>query len=64
MMIELLDFFLGAIHHYVSDPDLLPVVDSVGCLICLTFVLGTACSLIVWGIRLVWTALFGGWRNV
>lgn len=64
MMQELLDFFLGAIHLYVTDPDLIPVVDAVGSLIVCTLVLGTACSLMIWAIRLVWIALFGGWKNV
>ena len=62
MMQELLDFFLGAIHLYVVDPDLIPVVDAVGSLIVCTLVLGTACSLMIWAIRLVWIALFGGGR--
>lgn len=60
MMIELLDFFLGAIHYYVTDPDLLPAVDATACIICLTLVLGTACSIIVWSLRLLWSALWGG----
>lgn len=64
MMIELLDFFLGAVHHFVADPDLIPVVDAVGSLIVCTLILGTCCSLLIWSLRLVWTALFGGWRNV
>lgn len=64
MMAELLDFFLGAVHLYVTDPDMIPIVDCVGSLIVCTLILGTACSLIVWSMRLVWTALFGGWRNV
>lgn len=64
MMAELLDFFLGAVHLYVTDPDMIPIVDCVGSLVCCTLVLATACSLIVWTMRLVWTALFGGWRNV
>lgn len=64
MMQELLDFFLGAIHLYVEDPEFLPVVDSTACLICLTLVLGTACELIVWSARLIFYALFGGSRNV
>lgn len=60
MMQELLDFFLGAIHIYVTDPELLPVVDACACLICLTLVLYTACSIIVWSLRLLWSALWGG----
>lgn len=64
MMEELLNFFLGAVHLFVTDPEMLPVVDACGALICCTLILGTACSLIIWAVRLVWTALFGGWRNV
>lgn len=64
MMEELLNFFLGAVHIFVTDPYLIPMVDAVGSLICCTLVLGTACSLIIWSVRLLWIALFGGWRNV
>ena len=64
MMQELLDFFLGAVHIYVDDPDLLPVVDATASIIVCTLVLGTCCSLIVWVLRLVFYALFGGSRNV
>lgn len=64
MMQELLDFFLGAVHLYVTDPELLPIVDACGALILTTLVMGTACSLLIWSLRLAWTALFGGWRNV
>lgn len=64
MMEELLNFFLGACHIFVDDPDLLPVVDACGCLICCTLVLATACSLIIWSLRLVFYALFGGGRHV
>lgn len=64
MMQELLNFFLGAVHIFVTDSELLPVVDACGSLICCTLVLGTACSLTIWALRLVWIALFGGWKNV
>lgn len=63
MMIELIDFFLGAIHAFVEDPELLPVVDAVGALICCIFVLATACSLIIWSLRLIFYAMFGGSRH-
>ena len=64
MMAELLDFFLGAIHLYVTDPAILPIVDAVGSCICVTFVLGTCCSLVIWCMRLIFYAFFGGSRNV
>lgn len=64
MMAELLDFFLGAIHLYVDDPYLLPAVDAVASVICCTLVLGTACAMIVWCMRLIFYAFFGGGRHV
>lgn len=64
MMAELLDFFLGAIHLYVTDPMLLPAVDAVAAVICCTLVLGTACLLVVWSMRLIFYAFFGGGRHV
>lgn len=63
MMEELLNFFLGAIHIFVDDPELLPVVDATACLICCTLVLATACNLIIWSLRLVFYAMFGGSRH-
>lgn len=64
MMAELLDFFLGAIHLYVTDPQLVPAVDAVASVICVTLVLATACILVVWSMRLIFYALFGGGRHV
>lgn len=64
MMEELLTFFLGAIHLFLPEEwEMLPVVDACGALICCTLVLGTACSLIIWALRLVFYALFGGARH-
>lgn len=63
MMAELLDFFLGAVHLYVDDPALLPVVDACCSIIVCTLILFTACELIIWALRLVWSALFGGVRH-
>ena len=64
MMNELLDFFLGAVHNFVSDETLLPAVDAVSCVICLTLVLGTACTLIIKCASMIFYACFGGNRNV
>lgn len=59
MMIAFLDFFLGAIHYYVTDPELLPVVDAVSCIICLIFVVGTSCALMVEGFKTVMRVAWG-----
>lgn len=58
MMEELLRFFLGAVHIFVVDPLLLPMVDAVCCVICVTMVLGTACVIIVTAFRLVFRSIF------
>lgn len=63
MMQELLDWFLGAVHLYVEDPNLLPVVDATCSVIVVLLVMGTGCSLMIWALRLVFYALFGGSRN-
>ena len=47
MMEEMLDFFLGAIHLYVTDPELIPLVDAVCAPICVTICLVTACVISV-----------------
>lgn len=60
MLVELLDFFLGAVHVFVIDPDLLPCVDASLCIIICTLLLGTACSMLIWSLRLIWSAFFGG----
>ncbi len=47
MMADMLDFFLGAVHLYVTDPDLVPLVDAVCAPICVTVCLVTACVIAV-----------------
>lgn len=59
MLVELLDFFLGAVHVYVVDPDILPVVDATLSIIICTLLLATACSMLIWAMRFVWSAFFG-----
>lgn len=60
MLVELLDFFLGAVHVFVTDSELLPCVDASLCIIICTLLLGTACVMLVWSLRLIWSAFFGG----
>lgn len=43
----MLDFFLGAVHLYVTDPELIPFVDAVCAPICVTVCLVTACVIAV-----------------
>lgn len=63
MMQELLDWFLGAVHLYIDDPELLPVVDATCVVIVVLLVMATGCNLMIWALRLVFYALFGGSRN-
>lgn len=58
MMQELLDFFLGAVHIYVVDPELIPVVDAVCSVICVSDVLITASALMVVGAKCLFRTLW------
>ena len=58
MMQEMLDFFLGAVHLYVTDPDLIPVTDAVCSVIVVSDILITASALLVKGAECLFRTLY------
>jgi len=57
-MQELIDFFLGAVHIYVTDPEILKYTDAACAVVCVTDILITSSVLLVVGAKCLFRTLW------